>query len=139
MINRLFYSNILKNNRNIKCYLNDRNPDDVSLRNAVPGFSVNDRFRIDGYMGENVIIPHNELRKSQPLVLVAVNVDVPVQGFNLLLGFNVHFKGLLCTLNSLVGAGGELSVRALSKNEVNVGLHNLFSFFLTNIQKLCQT
>lgn len=114
-------------------------PDNVSLRDAVSGLPGHDGSCVDSYMSKDVVISHNELRKPQFLVFMPVDVDVPTKGFNLLLGFNVHFKGLLRVFDGLVGAGGELPVSAFRKNEVNVGLHNLSPFFLNNIQKLCQT
>lgn len=59
-----------------------------------------------------------------------VYIDVPVKGFNVFLCFNVHLEGLLGVIKRVVGTGGKLSVRAFRKNEVNVGLHILFSFYL---------
>ena len=59
-----------------------------------------------------------------------ININVPVKGFNVFLCFNVHLEGLLGVIKRVVGAGGKFAVRAFRKNEVNVGLHILFSFYL---------
>ena len=110
--------------------LANRNPDDEPVGNTLHSLPTNDGPSVDGYVGEDIIIPHNELRQSEPFKLVPVNIDVPVKGFNVLLGFNVHLKSFLGIFKRVVGTGGELSVRAFRENEVNVGLHNLYPFSL---------